>query len=119
MRALKHALLAALGGTLMVASAAAAQSQDEIAATIQDAAARHGVSGDRLVALARCESRLSVTAVGRAGERGLFQLHPQGLLRDFYAQGFSDYGSAYEQAEYTAGAIARGLAGHWTCWRRT
>ena len=94
------------------------QGTDDIVATIQDAAARHGVSGARLVALGQCESRLTPTAVGRAGERGLFQLHPQGLLRDFYAQGFTDFGSVYEQAEYTAAAIARGLGSHWTCWRR-
>ncbi len=89
-----------------------------IITTIRDAAARHGVSGDRLVALGRCESRLDPNARGRAGELGLFQLLPNGLLRDFYAQGFGDPWSAAEQAEYTASAIARGLSSHWTCWRR-
>lgn len=94
-------------------------SVEEVQATIRERAAANGVSGDAMVRLAQCESRFSLTAIGRAGEIGLYQLHPQGLLRDFYAQGYTDPGSAYQQADYTAAAIARGLSGHWTCWRRT
>ena len=88
-----------------------------IIATIQDAAARHGVSGARLVQVARCESRLDASAVGRAGERGGFQLHPQGELRTFYARGFTDPTNWWEAAEFTAQRFAEGAARAWSCAR--
>jgi hypothetical protein len=83
--------------------------------TIHERAAAHGQSGPYLVAVARCESRLDPGAVGGQGEVGLFQLHPRGLLRDFYARGYSDPWSAWQQADYVASAFSRGLAGHWSC----
>ncbi len=88
-----------------------------IVATIHDRAAAHGVSGARLEAVARCESTLNLYAVGRAGERGLFQLHPQGLLRTFYAWGYTDPASAWQQSDFTARAFAAGMARHWSCAR--
>lgn len=90
-------------------------SREEIEALIVDAAERHGVSPERLLRVARCESRLDPYAVGRAGERGVFQLHPYGLLRAFWMAGYTDEWDAEQQADYAASAFAAGLAGHWSC----
>lgn len=88
-----------------------------IIATIQEAAARYGVSGARLVQVARCESRLVPTAVGRAGEQGIFQLLPNGLGRNFRAMGYSDPFNVWESSDFAAWAFANGLSSHWTCAR--
>lgn len=53
-------------------------------------------------------------AIGRAGEQGIAQLHPRGLLPDFYRQGFGDPFSPYESVQYVNGALDRGLAPHWS-----
>ena len=84
---------------------------------IHAAAARHGVSGAALERTLRCESHLTPTAVGRAGELGMAQLHPRGLLPTFYARGFTDPFVAEEAIEFTAMMFAEGAARHWTCAR--
>ena len=44
---------------------------------ILDGFAHHGTAvAERAVEVARCESNLDPAATGRAGERGLFQIHP-------------------------------------------
>ncbi len=53
-------------------------------------------------------------AVGAAGELGSAQLHPRGLLPDFYQRGYSDPFSPYQAVSYLEGALARGLGRHWT-----
>lgn len=96
------------------------QGVDDIIATIQDAAARHGVSGDRLVAVARCETggTFNPRAVGDHGTSlGIFQLHSPGLRETFFARGFSDPFDVAEASEFAAWAFANGLARHWTCAR--
>ena len=85
---------------------------------IHAAAARHGVSGSWLERTLRCESALRPGALGAAGERGIAQLHPQGELRTFFAEGFSDPFVAEEAIEFAAGAFAAGRAAAWTCARR-
>mgnify|MGYP001559578115 FL=1 len=69
----------------------------------------------------RCVIRYEVGGVGydpnvlgRAGEIGPGQLHPQGLLPDFVAEGFTDPNSPYQVTHYMEGAYQRGLAHHWT-----
>jgi hypothetical protein len=115
LRLLRHAvILAVIVASVHVADA---QSPDDIITTIQDAAARHGVSPARLVQVARCESRLNPNAVGRLGEQGVFQLHPQGELRTFYARGFSSPWDVAEAAEFTAQRFAEGAARAWSCAR--
>jgi hypothetical protein len=57
------------------------------------------------------------TSVGAAGEIGAAQLHPRGLLNDFYRQGFSNPNNPYEAVQYMEEAIRRGLAGHWSTLR--
>jgi hypothetical protein len=68
-----------------------------------------------LTRVARCESDLDPGARGRAGEIGLFQLHPRGLLPTFYDWGFSNPYNGWEQARFAELAFARGLAHHWAC----
>lgn len=51
---------------------------------------------------------------GAQGELGPLQLHPQGLLQDFYAQGGRDVFSPYEAIAYFERMDSRGLAAlHW------
>jgi hypothetical protein len=88
-----------------------------VAAVVRERAVAHDVSPWLLEALATCESRLDPEAVGAAGELGLMQLHPRGLLPAFYRMGFDDPWSVYQQADFAAWAIANGYARHWSCWR--
>jgi hypothetical protein len=88
-----------------------------VADIIHDRAAAHGVSGAWLLRVARCESNLNPRAVGRAGELGLMQLHPRGLLPLFYRMGYRDPFNAWESADFSARMFARGLSYHWTCAR--
>jgi hypothetical protein len=84
---------------------------------IHERAAAHGQSGSYLTAVARCESRLDPYAVGALGEKGLFQLASFGLLPTFYAWGYSNPWSAWEQSDFAARAFARGMSYHWSCAR--
>jgi hypothetical protein len=88
-----------------------------VAAVVRERAVAHDVSPWLLEALAVCESTSNPDAVGAAGELGLFQLHPRGLLPAFYRMGFDDPWSVYQQADFAAWAIANGYARHWSCWR--
>lgn len=94
-----------------------AQGIEEVQAIIREAAATHGVSGDRLIQVAHCESRFNPHAVGRAGEQGLFQLLPAGLGRTFRTMGYGDPFNAREASDFAAWAFAHGLSRHWTCAR--
>lgn len=111
-RLLRHLVI--LGLLALPLGGAHAQSVED---TIADRAAAHGQGGTALVGLARCESGLNPRAVGRAGELGLFQLHPDGLLPLFYAQGYRDPLDVWEASDFTAWALRQGLAAHWSCTR--
>lgn len=91
------------------------QTADEVVAVIQEAAGRRGADSSQLTRIAFCESRYYRYAVGAAGEQGLFQLHPQGLRRTFYARGYTDVWSIEEQADFAAWAMTNGLRSHWAC----
>ncbi len=120
MRRLLH--LAVLGAVALSTQVAAVQAQgaDDVIATIREAAARHGVSADRLVQVARCETggTFNPNAVGRLGEQGIFQLLPvRGLGATFRTMGYSDPFNVWEASDFAAWAFARGMAGHWSCAR--
>jgi hypothetical protein len=56
--------------------------QSETSAQIERSLRYHGFSDELItgaIVNAYAESNLDKTAIGRAGERGVFQLHPQGL----------------------------------------
>lgn len=111
MKMLHIALLVSLG---MIP--ATAHAQEGMVTLIQERAAAHGVSGDLMVRIARCESRLNPQAVGDSGHsHGLFQIHDRGLFSLFRSWGYSDRMNAWESADFTARAIAAGLRSHWRC----
>lgn len=74
-----------------------------------------------LARVAACESRNFAPDVvygptrGRAGEIGLFQLHPRGLLPLFYSRGYTDPWSPVQQAAFATWAFGAGYGRHWTC----
>lgn len=53
-------------------------------------------------------------SVGAAGELGVAQLHPYGLLPEFYALGYGDPFSPYQAMDFLEGALARGEGPNWT-----
>lgn len=53
-------------------------------------------------------------AVGRAGEQGAAQLHPGGLLPDFYAVGYTDPWNPYQAVDYLDWKLAQGAAYNWS-----
>lgn len=115
MRDLRGLLLGAL--LLLSVAPVHADPAEDTAAMVRERAAAHGVSGAWLEAVGRCESSLNVSAHGAAGEIGLFQLWPSGLLPLFYAWGYSDPWNGWEQADFTARAFAAGLHRQWSCAR--
>lgn len=84
---------------------------------IRAAAVRFGVNPDYLVRVARCESGpgLNRFAIGRAGEQGIFQIHPAGLGPTFRRMGYSDPFDVEQASAFAAWAFANGLASHWSC----
>lgn len=94
---------------------AAAQSTEEIIDTITERAEAHGVSAPWMVGIAWCESRFNRWAVGARGEQGLFQLNPRGIGGRFWALGYTDMGSIWQQADFTALMLSQGNARHWSC----
>lgn len=53
-------------------------------------------------------------AIGRAGEQGAAQLHPQGRLGDFYRKGYTDPFDPYQAVAYLDGELAAGRGGAWS-----
>jgi len=101
-----------------VANARPAQSQaapPELAAVVEERAAYRRASAGWMRAIIQCESRWNVYAVGSAGELGLVQLHPRGLLPEFYQLGYSDPFDPSEAIDYLAWALVHGRASHWSC----
>jgi hypothetical protein len=91
-----------------------ARAQEWIVATVYDAAARHGVSGDWLLNTASCESGLDPWAYNdMTGDCGVFQFNPS-----TWAEWGGDPGAIWDvwsQADMAAWAFAAGLHSHWCC----
>jgi len=93
---------------------------DELEPPVIDQGPPWGLS-PYLQRVARCESinyRPDVVygpTRGRAGEIGLFQLHPRGLLPLFFARGFTDPWDPMQQAEFATWAFGAGLSRNWSC----
>jgi len=85
---------------------------NSVEAIIRAAAARHGVSGDWMVKIARCESGLRPHAFNPVGPYyGIFQF----LMSTFRAHGGTDIWDPYQQAEITATMLSHGGARAWGC----
>ena len=120
-------MTALLAAVLLVASLvppAPGWSASEVEREIVAAAHSYDVPAAPLVALARCESRLNPDAVGRAGERGVFQWlpTPPGGLWEYTPAGRAglspldmrlDVAMATWAYRYGGDVL---MAEHWTCW---
>jgi hypothetical protein len=85
---------------------------DSVEGIIRAAAARHGVSADWMVKIARCESGLRAHAFNPVGPYyGLFQF----LMSTFRAHGGTDIWDPFQQAEITATMLSHGGAHAWGC----
>lgn len=90
---------------------------------IRNAATKHGMNPDYMVAIAMCESTLNPEAVnygyyaGGGHPTGLFQYLPETWNRigSRSPYGVRDVMNATHQAEVTAWAFANGYAGEWEC----
>jgi soluble lytic murein transglycosylase-like protein len=83
-----------------------------VIAIIEAAAARWGVSGSWMIAIARCESGLRPTAYNPSGPYiGLFQF----LQSTFTHNGGTNIYSATDQANIAAKMLAHGQAYQWSC----
>jgi hypothetical protein len=91
----------------------------EAQAIIREHAATWGVSGDRLVSVARCETGNSwrTDLIGRQGEVGPFQLLPGrgNGLDTFYRWGYSDPTDWHDASDFAARMFAAGRGGEWHC----
>ena len=102
-------------------SSSATPTNGSIEQIIRDAAARHGVSGDQLVRIAKCESNLNSSAVNRGYNENGF---PSGLfqhLSGYYPARAAKYGykndvfDAYSNAGVTAAMFTDGQSYQWQC----
>jgi hypothetical protein len=85
---------------------------DSVEGIIRAAAARHGVSPDWMVKIARCESGLRPHAFNPVGPYyGIFQF----LMSTFRAHGGTDIWDPSQQAEITATMLSHGGARAWGC----
>ena len=71
--------------------------------------------------VARCESDdfapdvIYGPRLGAGGEKGIFQLHPRGVLPVFLAAGFTNPFDPYEQITFVAAYTLENGWGAWTC----
>jgi hypothetical protein len=89
---------------------------------LEEASARYDVWYDKLEYAVHCESDhfsmdvITGLRLGKAGEIGAVQLHPRGLLPDFYRTGYSNPRSFRQSVFYLAEMVAKGYRRHWSCW---
>lgn len=99
----------------------------DIEQIIRDAANKYDLDGDRLVAMAQCESNLNPSAVNynyyeNGNPSGLFQHLTIGEYGGYWKDRATNYGwdgasvfNAQANAEVTAQMIRDGLSGLWAC----
>ena len=105
-----------LAALLAIASPVHADEDVSVSDVIIERANAHNISASMMLRLADCESRMDPRAVGKEGEVGLMQLHPRGLLPEFFRLGYGNPWSAWQQSDFTARMLADGLGRHWSCW---
>lgn len=96
-------------------------SEDNTPTTIEglivSSALRHGVSVEKMLRVARCESNLNTKAVGDGGRAyGVYQYHSPTFQSFSNLYGVTyDYHSPTDQIDLTGWAFSQGLDTHWTC----
>jgi hypothetical protein len=121
MRAALLGLVALVVVGFTLPAQATTPTQADIITAIYDYAARYGVSGDKLYAMAHCETggTFNPFSYGRAGETGLFQWHPRGewwntpLGRLGYPR---PWGDIHPDIAMAAWALANGRGPAWSCY---
>lgn len=90
-----------------------------VVALIRAAAAEFRQDADAMVAVGHCESTLNPLAVGKAGERGLFQFLPSTWERNAARLGYTpaDVWDPLAAARVTAEMWSRQQQWQWTCWK--
>lgn len=114
--------VAALSLALVMSAQPVSAQEWTVPAIIAHQAQYYGVSEAKMASLILCESENNPYAVGKAGELGLAQLHPRGLLPYFYRVGYTDPYDSWEATDF----VARSMRGdflrdgvrmsHWSCW---
>lgn len=95
---------------------------DYILQVIQEVAHKYDVSSWAIEKTLQCESGNFQWDVivghrfGAAGEQGIAQLHPQGLLPVFYKLGYESPFSIGNSVDFIGWAFSQGLANHWSCY---
>lgn len=118
-RILRHvaALLVVFALTAHAAQAQERFTPDDVLDAINLASADSGVSYEWLRRVIACETGQTYNpyVVGKQGELGPAQLHPRGLLPEFYKAGYTDPVDPYQALTFTAQRFLRGDAYKWTC----
>lgn len=84
---------------------------------IVSSALRHGVSAEKMLRVARCESNFNTKAIGDGGRAyGVYQYHSPTFnsFSNLYGVTY-DYRSPTDQIDLTGWAFSQGLDTHWTC----
>lgn len=95
---------------------------DYILQVIKEAAYRYDVSQWAVEKTLRCESWnfdwnvIVGRQLGPYGEKGIAQLHAQGLEPLFYQLGYESPFSILQSVDFIAWAFSKGLASHWSCY---
>lgn len=116
-RAALHALVLGLLLASSVGSGRAQSTESELAPVVAEAASHYGISAAWMSRIVTCESRWDVYAIGAAGELGLVQLHPRGLLSLFRRVGYTDPFDPSQAIWFLGWALSQGMASHWSCSR--
>mgnify|MGYP006336711371 CR=1 FL=1 len=84
---------------------------------IVSSALRHGVSAEKMLRVARCESNFNTQAIGDGGRAyGVYQYHGPTFQSFSNLYGVTyDYRSPTDQIDLTGWAFSQGLDTHWTC----
>ena len=99
------------------AAGAGALSASDVEQIIREEFGALGLDGEYAIGVARCEDpSLDPLAVGAHGERGIFQLHPQGAGARFIERGW-DLWDARTNVRAAAEEVAENGWSAWSCAR--
>jgi soluble lytic murein transglycosylase-like protein len=89
----------------------------DVRQAVDQAGSVRGVSPGLLACITWREATDDPYAVGAAGELGVVQLHPQGMLRTFRARGYDDPFNPYQAVDFLAVMINEGQGSQWAAYR--